>query len=65
MRHVTRALAAAIPGARVHEIEGVGHAAAFDAPARFARHRGDHPPNLNPRHHQERAVTDRLTSDHR
>jgi pimeloyl-ACP methyl ester carboxylesterase len=32
---VTRSLATAIPGARVHE--GAGHAAAFDAPARFAR----------------------------
>jgi pimeloyl-ACP methyl ester carboxylesterase len=37
MKHVTRSLAAAIPGARVREIDGAGHAAAFDAPAGFAR----------------------------
>jgi pimeloyl-ACP methyl ester carboxylesterase len=37
LRRVARSLAAAIPGARVHEIEGAGHAAAFDAPAGFAR----------------------------
>jgi pimeloyl-ACP methyl ester carboxylesterase len=33
---LTRALAAAIPTARVHCIEGAGHAAPFDAAARFA-----------------------------
>jgi pimeloyl-ACP methyl ester carboxylesterase len=37
MKSVTQSLATAIPGARVHEIEGSGHAAAFDAPAGFAR----------------------------
>jgi pimeloyl-ACP methyl ester carboxylesterase len=36
MKRVTRSLAAAIPSARVQEIEGAGHAAAFDTPARFA-----------------------------
>jgi pimeloyl-ACP methyl ester carboxylesterase len=36
LKRVTRSLAAAIPGARMQEIEGAGHAAAFDAPARFA-----------------------------
>lgn len=37
LRRVARSLAAAIPGARMQEIEGAGHAAAFDAPASFAR----------------------------
>ena len=37
LRRVARSLAATIPGARVQEIEGAGHAAAFDAPARFGR----------------------------
>jgi pimeloyl-ACP methyl ester carboxylesterase len=32
----TRSLAAAIPGARTHRIEGAAHAAPFDAPAAFA-----------------------------
>jgi hypothetical protein len=31
----TRALAAAIPGARVHSIEGAAHAASFDATHAF------------------------------
>jgi pimeloyl-ACP methyl ester carboxylesterase len=33
----TRSFAAAIPGARVHRIEGSAHAAPFDAPAGFVR----------------------------
>jgi pimeloyl-ACP methyl ester carboxylesterase len=37
IKRVARSLATAIPGARVQEIEGAGHAAAFDAPAGFAR----------------------------
>lgn len=35
MARVTRALARAIPTAKVTEIQGAGHAAAFDAPANF------------------------------
>jgi pimeloyl-ACP methyl ester carboxylesterase len=37
MVRVTRSLARAIPTAKVSEIQGAGHAAAFDAPARFAQ----------------------------
>jgi pimeloyl-ACP methyl ester carboxylesterase len=37
LRRVARSLAAVIPDARVREIEGAGHAAAFDAPAVLAR----------------------------
>ncbi|MDR2984687.1 MAG: alpha/beta hydrolase [Nocardiopsaceae bacterium] len=37
LRRVARSLAAVIPGAQVHEIDEAGHAAAFDAPANFAR----------------------------
>lgn len=35
MARLVGALAAAMPGARVHEIEGAGHAAPFDAPSEF------------------------------
>jgi pimeloyl-ACP methyl ester carboxylesterase len=34
---LTRSLAAAIPTARTHQIEGAGHAAPFDAPANFVQ----------------------------
>jgi pimeloyl-ACP methyl ester carboxylesterase len=34
---ITRSLASTIPTARVREIEGAGHAAAFDAPAGFVQ----------------------------
>ncbi len=37
MVRCTRSFAAAIPGARVHRIEGAAHAAPFDAPDHFAR----------------------------
>lgn len=37
MRRLTRALAAAIPTARVHRIDGAGHAAPFDATAEFVQ----------------------------
>jgi pimeloyl-ACP methyl ester carboxylesterase len=37
MVRVTRSLARAIPTAKVSEIQGAGHAAAFDAPAGFAQ----------------------------
>jgi pimeloyl-ACP methyl ester carboxylesterase len=37
MARVTRSLARAIPTAKVSEIQGAGHAAAFDAPASFAQ----------------------------
>lgn len=37
MARVTRALARAIPTSTVSEIQGAGHAAAFDAPANFAQ----------------------------
>jgi pimeloyl-ACP methyl ester carboxylesterase len=33
----TRSLAAAIPTAKTHRIEGAGHAAPFDAPTNFAQ----------------------------
>jgi pimeloyl-ACP methyl ester carboxylesterase len=35
MARLVRALAAAMPGARTHVIEGAGHAAPFDAPSEF------------------------------
>jgi len=35
MFRLVRSLAAAIPDARTHRIEGAGHAAPFDAPANF------------------------------
>jgi pimeloyl-ACP methyl ester carboxylesterase len=35
MVRLVRSLAAAIPGARAHRIDGAGHAAPFDAPANF------------------------------
>jgi pimeloyl-ACP methyl ester carboxylesterase len=35
MFRLVRSLAAAIPDARTHRIDGAGHAAAFDAPANF------------------------------
>jgi pimeloyl-ACP methyl ester carboxylesterase len=34
---LTRSLASAIPTARTHQIEGAGHAAAFDAPSNFVQ----------------------------
>jgi pimeloyl-ACP methyl ester carboxylesterase len=34
---LTRSLAAAIPTARTHEIEGAGHAAPFDATSNFVQ----------------------------
>ena len=37
MRSITRALAQAIPTARVREIDGAAHAVPFDAPGRFAQ----------------------------
>ena len=37
MCSITRALARAIPTARVHEIDGAAHAVPFDAPGRFAQ----------------------------
>jgi pimeloyl-ACP methyl ester carboxylesterase len=37
MFRLTRGLAAAIPTARMHRIEGSAHAAPFDAPAEFVR----------------------------
>lgn len=37
MVRITRTLAGAIPTASVREIDGAGHAAAFDAPANFVR----------------------------
>jgi pimeloyl-ACP methyl ester carboxylesterase len=37
MHRLVRALTAAIPGARVHEIEGAGHAAPFDATTNFVQ----------------------------
>jgi len=37
MFRLTRLLASAIPTARTHQIEGSGHAAAFDAPANFVQ----------------------------
>ena len=37
MFRLVRALAAAIPTARTHRIEGAGHAAPFDAPANFVQ----------------------------
>jgi pimeloyl-ACP methyl ester carboxylesterase len=37
MIRVTRSLARAIPTAKLSEIQGAGHAAAFDAPGRFAQ----------------------------
>jgi quinol monooxygenase YgiN len=37
MARLVRLLAAAIPNARTHEIEGAGHAAPFDAPGEFVR----------------------------
>jgi pimeloyl-ACP methyl ester carboxylesterase len=37
MVRITRSLARAIPTASLHEIEGAGHAAAFDAPANFVK----------------------------
>jgi pimeloyl-ACP methyl ester carboxylesterase len=37
MARRTRSLAAAIPTARMHRIEGAAHAATFDAPADFVR----------------------------
>ena len=37
MFRLTRSLAAAIPGARTHRLEGSGHAAPFDAPAEFVQ----------------------------
>jgi len=37
MRSITRALARAIPAARVREIDGAAHAVPFDAPGRFAQ----------------------------
>jgi pimeloyl-ACP methyl ester carboxylesterase len=37
MRRLVRSLAAAIPTARTHQIEGAGHAAPFDAPADFVQ----------------------------
>ncbi len=37
MAHITRSLARVIPTASVREIEGAGHAVAFDAPANFVK----------------------------
>jgi pimeloyl-ACP methyl ester carboxylesterase len=37
MFRLTRSLASAIPTARAHEIEGAGHAAAFDATSNFVK----------------------------
>jgi pimeloyl-ACP methyl ester carboxylesterase len=37
LKRIASSLAAAIPGARAQEIESAGHAAAFDAPVRFAQ----------------------------
>jgi pimeloyl-ACP methyl ester carboxylesterase len=37
MARRTQSLAAAIPTARIHRIEGAAHAAPFDAPANFAQ----------------------------
>jgi hypothetical protein len=37
MFRLVRSLAAAIPTARTHRIEGAGHAAPFDAPANFVQ----------------------------
>jgi pimeloyl-ACP methyl ester carboxylesterase len=37
MVRITRSLARAIPAARVREIEGAGHAVAFDAPVNFVK----------------------------
>lgn len=37
MRAITRSLAQGIPAARVREIDGAGHAVAFDAPGSFVR----------------------------
>ncbi|MHB8669558.1 MAG: alpha/beta fold hydrolase [Acidimicrobiales bacterium] len=37
MVRIVRSLAGAIPAARLHQIEGAGHAAAFDAPANFVQ----------------------------
>lgn len=37
MVHLVKSLAAAIPGARTHQIEGAGHAAPFDATANFVQ----------------------------
>ena len=37
MVQLVRSVAAAIPGARAHRIEGAGHAAPFDAPANFVQ----------------------------
>jgi pimeloyl-ACP methyl ester carboxylesterase len=37
MFRLVRSLAAAIPTARMHRIEGAGHAAPFDAPTNFVR----------------------------
>lgn len=37
MAAIARSLARAIPGARLREIEGAGHAVAFDAPAAFVK----------------------------
>jgi pimeloyl-ACP methyl ester carboxylesterase len=37
MFRYTRSLASAIPTARTHQIEGAGHAAAFDATTNFVR----------------------------
>jgi len=36
MHHVTQRLAAAIPTGSFRQIEGAGHAAAFDAPVAFS-----------------------------
>lgn len=42
MSRLVRLLAAAIPNARTHRIDGAGHAAPFDAPTNFAQLIADH-----------------------
>ena len=37
MSRLTRSLAAAIPTAKTHQVEGAGHAVAFDAPDNFVQ----------------------------
>jgi pimeloyl-ACP methyl ester carboxylesterase len=58
MRSVTRALAQAIPTARMREIEGAAHAVPLDAPREFAHVILDEIAALNPASKDARRQSD-------
>src|SRR5262249_27561450 len=62
MLRLVRSLAAAIPSATTHRIDGAGHAAPFDAPANFVRLIASALPGGGARTHASRVIAQRLWS---